>query len=992
MDMYDEFGNYIGPELDDGSDLDEYEQEEDFDEEQRFDDHEQALTSMANKEDDMDVDGNENRIILHEDKKYYPDASEVYPGVKTVVLDEDAQDITEPIIKPIKAKTFTVLLKDAPELVYDMDFLSVLLQTPILTRNIAILGHLHHGKTCFVDTLVQATHAEPWDVRRTIRYTDTRKDEQDRLISIKSTPVSLVLNDLKDKSYLINLIDTPGHTNFSDECSAAIRTVDGAVIVVDAVEGVMLSTERLIKDAVLNHLDLCLVINKVDRLILELKLPPQDAYYKLLHTIENVNQVINQYVLELDDKDVKEGMTADGVDGVKGSRRYTPQNAPRLSPELGNVCFASAEHNWSFSLLSFAEIYVNRYSHYSHIAPQDLGKRLWGDWYVNIQTNQITKAKGQKNLDTNLFVRSFVHFILEPLYKIYAHIVGESSEELGGIFRSLNIKLVGKEYHNDPRALLKLALLRFFGPPKGFVQMITDHLASPLQRAATIVNRFYTGPVSSPIVKDMKLCNKDGSLLAHVTKLYSTPDGQDFYALCRIYSGEISKGQRMKVLGEAFTLEDDEDMGVAEVGNIYIPMGRFYHEVSKAIAGNMVLIAGIDHLIKKTATLCGMEVEEASIFAPIVYNNKSVMKLAIEPLKPAELPKMIEGLRKVNKSYGLSMTKVEESGEHIVLGTGELYLDCIMADLRTLYTDIEIKVSDPVVVFNETVSESSIVNCVAETTNKKNSLTVIAEPLEPEVLQDIDNRYINLVDFNKQEVTKFFKDQHGYDTLTCHNIWAFGPSDYDANMLINNTLPSSINQKMLFNVKDSVVQGFKWGVREGPLCDEPMRGVKFRLLDAQLASEGIHRGGGQVIPAMRRTVYSSFLLAGPRILEPVYLTEIQAPADCVQAIYPVLSRRRGHVVGDTPKPGTPFYTIKAYIPAIDSFGFETDLRSYTLGQVFCQQVFDHWQVVPGDPLDKNVILHPLEPSPPLALARDFMVKTRRRKGLSEVSNDVYVRT
>lgn len=67
-----------------------------------------------------------------------------------------------------------------------------------------------------------------------------------------------------------------------------------------------------------------------------------------------------------------------------------------------------------------------------------------------------------------------------------------------------------------------------------------------------------------------------------------------------------------------------------------------------------------------------------------------------------------------------------------------------------------------------------------------------------------------------------------------------------------------------------------------------------------------------------------------------------------------------------------------------SFGFETDLRSYTLGQVFCQQIFDHWSVVPGDPLDKNVILHPLEPSPPLALARDFMVKTRRRKGLSEV--------
>lgn len=79
-----------------------------------------------------------------------------------------------------------------------------------------------------------------------------------------------------------------------------------------------------------------------------------------------------------------------------------------------------------------------------------------------------------------------------------------------------------------------------------------------------------------------------------------------------------------------------------------------------------------------------------------------------------------------------------------------------------------------------------------------------------------------------------------------------------------------------------------------------------------------------------------------------------------------------------------FYLMSLIIFHLNSFGFETDLRSYTLGQAFCQQVFDHWAVVPGDPLDKNVILHPLEPSPPLALARDFMIKTRRRKGLSEV--------
>lgn len=88
---------------------------------------------------------------------------------------------------------------------------------------------------------------------------------------------------------------------------------------------------------------------------------------------------------------------------------------------------------------------------------------------------------------------------------------------------------------------------------------------------------------------------------------------------------------------------------------------------------------------------------------------------------------------------------------------------------------------------------------------------------------------------------------------------------------------------------------------------------------------------------------------------------------------------RGHVTQDIPKPGSPLYTVKAYIPVIDSCGFETDLRTHTQGQAFCQQIFDHWQIVPGDPLDNSIVLRPLEPSPAQHLARDFMVKTRRRK-------------
>jgi U5 small nuclear ribonucleoprotein component len=190
-------------------------------------------------------------------------------------------------------------------------------------------------------------------------------------------------------------------------------------------------------------------------------------------------------------------------------------------------------------------------------------------------------------------------------------------------------------------------------------------------------------------------------------------------------------------------------------------------------------------------------------------------------------------------------------------------------------------------------------------------------------------------------------------------------------------------------MKDSVVQGFQWATREGPLCEEPMRNVKFRLLDATMAPEPIFRGGGQIIPTARRVAYSSFLMATPRLMEPIYYVEIQAPADCVAPIFTVLSRRRGHVTGEEPKPGSPLHTVKAFLPVIESFGFETDLRAYTQGQAFCLSVFDHWEIVPGDPLDKSIVLRPLEPSPIPHLAREFMVKTRRRKGLSE---DVSVNT
>jgi 116 kDa U5 small nuclear ribonucleoprotein component len=179
------------------------------------------------------------------------------------------------------------------------------------------------------------------------------------------------------------------------------------------------------------------------------------------------------------------------------------------------------------------------------------------------------------------------------------------------------------------------------------------------------------------------------------------------------------------------------------------------------------------------------------------------------------------------------------------------------------------------------------------------------------------------------------------------------------------------------------VQGFQWATREGPLCEEPVRGTKLKILDAVLAEKPVHRGGGQVIPTTRKTVHSAILTATPRLMEPVYRLQIQCPGEIISAIEPVLTRRRGHITRESPIPGSIFSYVTGFIPLLDSFGFETDLRTFTQGQAMVFSVFDHWNIVPGDPLDRNIILHPLEPSPSMHLARELLLKTRRRKGLSE---------
>jgi len=963
-DLYDEFGNYIGEPEDSEDELEVAGNVNQYLDDEEEEDGEAAANDQQLME--VDDEGPSNAVVLHEDKQYYPTAQQVYGrDVETMVEEEDTQSLAQPIIAPVIQKKFAIQEDDLPPVFFDREFMTDLMNFPEQIRNVAFAGHLHHGKTALMDTLVLQTHDinERLEERKgrdrdaQLRYTDTHIVERERGVSIKSAPMSLVLQGTKGKSHLISVLDTPGHVNFADEVAASLRLVDGVVLVVDVVEGVQTQTEQVIKHAVLDGLPLVLVVNKMDRLILELKLPPADAYFKLKHVVEEVNTMIENTVPGRGEK-------------------------WRVSPEKGNVAFACTSLGWSFTLPSFAQLYADSYAD-SPLDVQEFSKRLWGDIFYNPDTRKFTRKSSGPGSK-----RSFVNFILEPVYKLFSHTISEQPEQLKETLESLGIFLKPTQLKSNAKDLLKAACEQFFGPATGFVDMLVQHVPSPVEGAQLKLERHYTGPLESKTVQAMQKCDQDGPLVIHVTKLFNNLDATSFNALGRVMSGTARPGEQVRVLGEGYTLEDEEDMVQATISDTWIAESRYNVPTSGVPAGNFVLLGGVDNSIVKTATIVPQKLpddEDAFIFKPIQHFFESVFKVAVEPINPSELPKMLDGLRKVNKSYPLITTKVEESGEHVVLGTGELYMDCVLHDLRKMYASMEIKVSDPVTRFCETITETSAIQCYALTPNKKNKITMVAEPLDQGIAEDIESGKVNIRD-PVRKVGKFFEENYGYDLLASRNIWAFGPDDMGPNILQNDTLPSEVDQKALKNVRDTLRQGFSWAAREGPLCEEPIRNSKFKITDVQLADQAIFRGGGQIIPTSRRACYSSFLMSSPRLMEPVYSCTMIGPADAVSSLYTILSRRRGHVLQDGPIAGTPLYSVKGLIPVIDSFGFETDLRIHTQGQATISLVFDRWSIVPGDPLDKSIKLRRLEPASAQATARDFVMKTRRRKGLAEDIN------
>ncbi|KAJ1600738.1 hypothetical protein NDA14_003333 [Ustilago hordei] len=357
-------------------------------------------------------------------------------------------------------------------------------------RCCTLIGHVDHGKSSFADSLLAANNIISARMAGQIRYLDSREDEQERGITMEASAVSLSVkmrvhdptkgwdpdNLPPIQDFMINLIDTPGHVDFSSEVSTASRLCDGALLIVDVVEGVCAQTVTVLRQAWQDGLEPILVLNKVDRLITELKLSPNEAYHHLIQVIEQVNAVVGSFFASarMDDDErwheerekriaARKQAKDDSIAAAAGDDAADDDNDDQnreerddediyFDPSKGNVIFASAMDNWAFRLERFAMLYAKKMG----IQESKLRKVLWGDFYFDPKTKRVLSQK-QKEREKRPLKPMFVQFVLENIWSVYdAVIESRDQEKIEKIVNSLNLKVHPRDLRSkDPATLIK---------------------------------------------------------------------------------------------------------------------------------------------------------------------------------------------------------------------------------------------------------------------------------------------------------------------------------------------------------------------------------------------------------------------------------------------------------------------------------------------------------------------------------------------------------
>ena len=388
-------------------------------------------------------------------------------------------------------------------------------------RNMSVIAHVDHGKSTLTDSLIARAGIIAQEKAGDTRYTDTREDEAARGITIKSTGVSLYYEyDFEDNGtmgkFLINLIDSPGHVDFSSEVTAALRVTDGALVVVDYVEGVCVQTETVLRQSLQELIKPVLMINKCDRALFELKHNSETMYQNFLRVIENTNVIISTYMNEEAMGDLQ------------------------VYPDSGTVAFGSALHGWGFTLTTFAKMYAAKLK----MEKSKLIKRLWGDNYWNPKSKKWSDEPEDESVK-----RAFCANILEPLIKLANTVATGKKEVYQPLLQKLKIELKGEELELQGKYLMRKVMQKWITASEALLEMIILHLPSPRvsQKYRTVY--LYQGPMDDECAKAMMSCDPEGPVMMFVSKMVPTSDSGRFYAFGRVFSGKVRQGEKVRILG-----------------------------------------------------------------------------------------------------------------------------------------------------------------------------------------------------------------------------------------------------------------------------------------------------------------------------------------------------------------------------------------------------------------------------------------------------------
>merc|ERR1719183_54176 len=359
--------------------------------------------------------------------------------------------------------------------------------------------------------------------------------------------------------FLINIIDSPGHVDFSSEVTAALRITDGALVVVDCVEGVCVQTETVLRQALGERIRPVMTVNKLDRCFLELMLDGEEAYQNFCRVIENANVLMATY-----------------TDEALGDCQ--------VAPEKGTVSFSAGLHNWAFTLTVFATMYAKKFG----VEIDKMMEKLWGDNFFDPKTKKWTK----KHTGEKACQRAFVQFIYEPIRRVIDAAMNDNKEKLWPM-------------------LMKRVMQTWLPADVALLEMIIYHLPSPATAQKYRADTLYEGPVDDKYCESIRNCDSDGPLMLYVSKMIPTADKGRFLAFGRVFSGKVKTGMKVRILGPNYVPGEKKDLYVKSIQRTVLCMGRRQDAVEDVPAGNTVAMVGLDQFISKNATITGEQEVEA---------------------------------------------------------------------------------------------------------------------------------------------------------------------------------------------------------------------------------------------------------------------------------------------------------------------------------------------------------------------------------------------